>query len=115
MVRGGVKARGHAREDWSVVPLVRHWDGGHGALTPPRLAEESCASPAMASAAAAASATARFEITALPDLLLVQLEEEASARGLQRLAGLLADELIERQAQQPEPPVNLELAALLPF
>ncbi len=64
---------------------------------------------------ASATAPARFEITALPDLLLVQLEEEASARGLQRLAGLLADELIGRQAQQPEPQVNLELEALLPF
>jgi hypothetical protein len=111
MVRGGVKARGHARGWWTVVPHAGHWDGGHGALTPPRLGPESCASPAMA----AASASARFEITELPDLLLVQLEEEASARGLQRLAGLLADELIGRQAEQPEPPVNLELEALLPF
>ena len=93
------------------MPHAGHTDQGHGALTPPRCGPESCASPAMASA----SAAARFEITALPDLLLVQLEEEASARGLQRLAGLLADELIGRQAQQPEPPVNLELEALLPF
>ena len=111
MVRGGVKARGHAREDCSLAPLARHTGQGHGALTPPRPAEESCATPAMASA----TAPVRLEITALPDLLLVQLEEEASARGLQRLAGLLGDELIGRQAQQPEPPVNPELEALLPF
>ena len=115
MVRGGVKAQGHARGWWTVVPHAGHRDWGHGALTPPRLGLESCASPAMASASAFASATARFEITALPDLLLVQLEEEASARGLQRLAGLLADELVERQAQQPEPPVDHQLEALLPF
>ena len=39
MVRGGVKARGHAREDCPLAPLPRHSDEGHGALTPPRPAE----------------------------------------------------------------------------
>jgi hypothetical protein len=47
--------------------------------------------------------------------LLLFLSEECWGRGLIRLAGLLDDLLTERQAEQPEPPVDPELEALLPF
>lgn len=43
------------------------------------------------------------------------LSEECWGRGLVQLAGLLDDLLIERQAEQPELPLDSELEALLPF
>lgn len=112
MVRGGVKARGHAREDCSLAPLLRHWDEGHGALTPPRPAEESCATPAMATATASASRVQHF--AAMSDSLLVLLAEEAFWKGLSRVSALLEDLLVDRQAEQPAV-VNPAMEAMLPF
>ena len=43
------------------------------------------------------------------------LSEECWGRGLIRLAELLDDLLTERQAEQPEPQLDPELEALLPF
>jgi hypothetical protein len=47
--------------------------------------------------------------------LLLCLIDECFGRGLIRLAGLLDDLLTERQAEQPEPVLDPELEALLPF
>ena len=60
-------------------------------------------------------AARRLHFSASGDALLVWLSEECWGRGLVRLAGLLDDLLIERQAEQPEPPLDPELVALLPF
>lgn len=60
-------------------------------------------------------AARRLHFSASSDGLLHWLSEECWARGLGRLAGLLDDLLIERQAEQPEPPLDPELEALLPF
>jgi hypothetical protein len=67
------------------------------------------------SASAHAHAARRLHFSASSDGLLHWLSEECWGRGLLRLAGLLDDLLTERQAKQPEPPVNPELEALLPF
>ena len=53
--------------------------------------------------------------TASSDGLLHWLSEECSGRGLRRLGELLDDLLTERQAEQPERPMDPELEALLPF
>ena len=82
-------------------------------MTPPRLEVESCAAPTMALAHAH---TARhLQFSASSDGLLIWLSEECWCRGLIRLAGLLDDLLTERQAEQPEPALDPELEALLPF
>jgi hypothetical protein len=60
-------------------------------------------------------AARRLHFSASSDGLLHWLSEECSGRGLLRLGGLLDDLLTERQAEQPEPPVDTELQALLPF
>jgi hypothetical protein len=57
----------------------------------------------------------RLQFSASSDGLLLWLSEECWSRGLIRLAELLDELLIERQAQQPEPPLDSELEALLPF
>jgi hypothetical protein len=57
----------------------------------------------------------RLHFAASSDGLLLFLNEECWGRGLLRLGGLLDDLLTERQAEQPEPPVDPELEALLPF
>ena len=57
----------------------------------------------------------RLHFSASSDGLLFWLSEECWGRGLLRLAELLDDLLTERQAQQPEPPADPELEALLPF
>ncbi|MBM5794054.1 MAG: hypothetical protein FJ057_08995 [Cyanobacteria bacterium K_DeepCast_0m_m1_088] len=57
----------------------------------------------------------RLQFSASSDGLLLWLSEECWGRGLIRLAGLLDDLLIERQAEQPAPQVDAELEALLPF
>ena len=67
------------------------------------------------SASAHAHAARRLHFSASSDGLLHWLSEECSGRGLLRLGGLLDDLLIERQAEQPEPPLDPELEALLPF
>lgn len=67
------------------------------------------------SASAHAHAARRLHFAASSDGLLHWLSEECWGRGLLRLAGLLDDLLTERQAEQPEPPVDPELLALLPF
>jgi hypothetical protein len=51
----------------------------------------------------------------MPDSLLVLLEEEAFCKGLQRLCGLLAELLIDRQAEQPEPASESAVAESLPY
>ena len=86
---------------------------GHGALTPPRPASASCATPAMATAHV--HACRRRHFSAYGDGLLVHLAAEASGRRLVRLSELLEDLLVELQAQQPAPPADPELVALLPF
>jgi len=88
-----------------------------GSLTPPRLEVASCARSAMAtlSASAHVHAARRLHFSASSDGLLQWLCEECSGRGLLRLGELLDDLLIERQAEQPEPPHDPELEALLPF
>jgi len=60
-------------------------------------------------------AARRRHFAASSDGLLLCLSEECWGRGLLRLGELLDDLLIERQAKQPEPPVDPELEALLPF
>lgn len=57
----------------------------------------------------------RLQFSASSDGLLSWLSGECWCRGLIRLAGLLDDLLTERQAEQPEPALNSELEALLPF
>jgi hypothetical protein len=75
------------------------------------------------SASAHAHAARRLHFSASSDGLLHWLSEECSGRGLLRLGELLVgaafsegvELLIERQAEQPEPPHDHELEALLPF
>ncbi|MCP9943340.1 hypothetical protein KBY70_13170 [Cyanobium sp. ATX 6E8] len=57
----------------------------------------------------------RLHFSASSDGLLLFLSEECWGRGLLRLAELLDELLIERQAEQPEQPGDPELEALLPF
>jgi hypothetical protein len=60
--------------------------------------------------------TARcLHFSASSDGWLLWLSEECWGRGLIRLAGLLDELLIERQAEQPEPRLDPELEALLTF
>ena len=92
-----------------------------GSLTPPRLEVGSCAGSAMATLCLRAHtpvhlhAARRLHFSASSDGLLLWLSEECWCRGLIRLAALLDDLLTERQAEQPEPPADPELEALLPF
>jgi hypothetical protein len=67
------------------------------------------------SASAHAHAARRLHFSASSDGLLHWLSEECSGRGLLRLGELLDDLLTERPADQPEPPVDPELQAMLPF
>jgi len=68
-------------------------------------------------------AARRLHFSASSDGLLHWLSEECWGRGLIRLGELLVgaafsegiELLIERQAEQPEPPADPELEALLPF
>jgi hypothetical protein len=65
----------------------------------------------------------RLHFDGSTDGLLLILSNECQGRGLIRLAGLLVgaafsegvDLLTERQAEQPEPVLDPELEALLPF
>jgi hypothetical protein len=57
----------------------------------------------------------RLHFDGSSDGLLLILSEECRGRGLIRLAGLLDDLLMERQSEQPEPLLDLELEAPLPF
>lgn len=57
----------------------------------------------------------RLHFSASSDGLLLWLIEECWGRGLIRLAGLLDELLTEWQAEQPEPHLDPELEALLPF
>jgi hypothetical protein len=57
----------------------------------------------------------RLHFSASSDGWLLWLSEECWGRGLIRLAGLLDELLIERQTEQPEPRLDPELEALLPF
>jgi hypothetical protein len=57
----------------------------------------------------------RLHFSASSDGLLLWLSEECLGRGLIRLGELLDELLIERQAEQPEPLLDPELEALLPF
>ena len=74
-------------------------------------------------ALAHAHAARRLHFAASSDDLLLFLSEKCWVRGLIRLAGLLVgaafsegvDLLTERQAEQPEPVLDPELEALLPF
>jgi hypothetical protein len=66
-------------------------------------------------ALAHAHSARRLHFAASSDGLLHFLSEECSSRGLIRLAGLLDDLLTERQSEQPEPLLDLELEAPLPF
>ena len=90
-------------------------------MTPPRLEARSCAVPAMATLSASAHASVhahaarRLHFSVSSDGLLHWLSEEGWGRGLIRLAELLDDLLTERQAEQPERPMDPELEALLPF
>jgi hypothetical protein len=60
-------------------------------------------------------AARRLHFAANSDSLLLFLSEECWGRGLIRLAGLIDDLLTERQSEQPEPLLDLELEAPLPF
>ena len=82
-------------------------------MTPPRLEVASCAAPTMALAHVHTARHLHF--SASSDGLLLWLSEECWSRGLIRLAELLDDLLTERQAKQPEPILDPELEALLPF
>ena len=80
-------------------------------MTPHRLELESCA--ALTMALAHVHTARRHHFAASSDGLLLFLSEQFW--GLVRLAGLLGDLLTERQAEQSEPILDLELKALLPF
>ncbi len=67
------------------------------------------------SVSAHAPAARRRHFAASSDGFLLWLSEECSGRGLLRLGELLDELLIERQDEQPEPPLDPELEALLPF
>ena len=82
-------------------------------MTPPRLEVTSCAAPTMA--LAHVHTARRLHFSASSDGLLLWLSEECWGRGLIRLAELLDELLAERQAEQPEPHLDPELEALLPF
>ena len=82
-------------------------------MTPPRLEVASCAAPTMA--LAHVHTARRLHFAASSDGLLIWLSEECWSRGLIRLSELLDDLLTERQAEQPEPILDPELEALLPF
>ena len=69
--------------------------------------------PAAASVHLHAARRLRFSASSVG--LLLWLSEECWGRGLVRLGELLDELLIERQAEQPEPPLEPELEALLPF
>jgi hypothetical protein len=68
-------------------------------------------------------AVRRLHFAASSDGLLLFLSEECWGRGLLRLGELLVgaafsegvEQLTERQAEQPEPHLDPELVALLPF
>jgi hypothetical protein len=76
-----------------------------------------------ASASVHLHAARRLHFSASSDGLLYWLSEECWGRGLVRLGELLVgaafsegvELLIERQAEQPEPPLDPELEDLLPF
>ena len=90
-------------------------------MTPPRLEVTSCAAPTMA--LAHVHTARRLHFSASSDGLLIWLREECWGRGLIRLAELLVgaafsegvELLTERQAEQPEPHLDPELEAMLPF
>ena len=90
-------------------------------MTPPRLEVTSCAAPTMA--LAHVHTARRLHFSASSDGLLLWLSEECWGRGLIRLAELLVgaafsegvELLTERQAEQPEPHLDPELEAMLPF
>jgi hypothetical protein len=77
------------------------------------LAVVSCAAPTIA--LAHAHTARRLQFSASSDGLLIWLGEEFWCRGLFRLAEILNDLLTERQAEQPDPALDPELEALLPF
>jgi len=122
MVRDGVKDWGQAR---GLAGGGAAWCGTsgerRGSLTPPRLEARSCAVPAMAIFLAYTHASVhvyfarRLHFSASSDGFLYWLSEECSNRGLRRVGELLDDLLTERQAEQPEPPLDPELEALLSF
>lgn len=93
--------------------MTRHIGGSSRVLDPARLEVASCAAPTMA--LAHVHTARRLHFAASSDGLLIWLSEECWCRGLIRLAGLLDDLLTERQAEQPEPILDPELEALLPF
>lgn len=62
-----------------------------------------------------AHAARRLHFAASSEGLLHWLSEECWGRGLRRLGERLDDLLIGRQAEQPEPMLDPELEALLPF
>jgi hypothetical protein len=70
---------------------------------------------APATASVHVHAARRLHFSASSDGLLYWLSEECWGRGLVRLGELLDELLIERQAEQPAPPLDPELEALLPF
>ena len=78
---------------------------------------------APASASVHLHAARRLHFSTSSDDLLYWLSEECWGRGLVRLGELLVgaafsegvELLIERQAEQPEPPLDPELEDLLPF
>jgi hypothetical protein len=84
-----------------------------GSLPPPHLEGMTCAAPTMA--LAHVHTARRLHFSASSDGLLILLSEECWSRGLIRLAELLDELLTERQAEQPEPHLDPELEALLPF
>ena len=90
-------------------------------MTPPRLEVGSCDGSAMATLCLPAHTPVhlhtarRLHFSPSSDGLLLWLSEECWCRGLIRLAGLLDDLLTEREAEHPEPQVDAELEALLPF
>jgi len=62
------------------------------------------------------ASTARFSsFNKFNDALLGYLAEECFQRRLERLAALIEDILIDRQAQQPEVALDPALLALIPY
>ena len=101
--------------------MTWHIGGSSRVLDPARLEVASCAAPTMA--LAHVHTARRLHFAASSDGLLIWLSEECWCRGLIRFAGLLVgaafsegvELLTERQAEQPEPHLDPDLEALLPF
>ena len=96
---------------WLLVRLTPHWTGRGGPLTPAALGFGSCAPPPMASIARKQSLS-RFSSELLDELSTCC---QLAANPCLRLAALADEILIDRIRELPEPELDPEILALLPY